>query len=133
VRGLAIEEGIRRLGGNPELYRSLTQQFERQLDSDLPRLRELLGDRRWDEAKRVLHALKGAAATVAANRTAAAAAALEALLGEERDPAGGLAELETAATEVVREIRRLEGGGGTPSAPHLESPTARGGNARETH
>ena len=31
VPGLAVEEGTRRLGGNPELYRSLLGQFERQL------------------------------------------------------------------------------------------------------
>jgi two-component system sensor histidine kinase/response regulator len=127
VPGLAVEEGVRRLGGNPELYRTLVEQFARQLETDLARVKELLGAGQREEAKRVLHALKGAGATVAANRLARGAAALEAALGDGTDAAVEVAELEAAAAEVERGIRQLGGGGAKSSPPPLESPQAMGG------
>jgi signal transduction histidine kinase/CheY-like chemotaxis protein/HPt (histidine-containing phosphotransfer) domain-containing protein len=108
VPGLAVEEGIRRLGGNPQLYRSLTQLFEHQLTNDLVQVKEMLGAAHRQDAQRVLHALKGAAATVAANRVARAAAALEATLGGDGDCTAALAELEAAGAEVFMGIWQLE-------------------------
>ena len=82
------------------------------------------------DEQRALHALKGAAATVAAKRIAQAAAALEITLKQGGGPGDGLAELESAAEEVARAIQRLVCDAGDTAAAGVDGePTFMRGTA----
>jgi two-component system, sensor histidine kinase and response regulator len=78
IPGLDGEEGLRRMGGDLVLYRSLLEKFRVQyLNSPDAALRALeRGD--WPETLRFAHTLKGVAGTLGMNSLAMAAGALEA-------------------------------------------------------
>ncbi|MFN8608790.1 MAG: response regulator [Vulcanimicrobiota bacterium] len=73
IEGVNCQVGLRRLGGNRNLYRSLLLQFARRQQSVCDRLEQARGD----ELKAIVHTMKGAAANLGAEILAARCRALE--------------------------------------------------------
>ena len=121
--GLLIEDGLRRSSGKLPLYRSLLVELRRELETSLPRLRALIDGCATNEAKDLLHTLKGSAATLGARRVAEIAASLEVKLrgGEPID----VDELGGAVTELRQSIDLfLSSNGGAPPAVAVPSADA---------
>jgi two-component system sensor histidine kinase/response regulator len=104
-----------RLGGNQKLYLKLLKAFLSEMATSATQLQHLLQDRRLDEARRLLHTLKGTSATVGLHALASAAAQAEATL----QPAGPLpdsasllanlgAALASARTATEQQIQKIE-------------------------
>lgn len=71
---LDLADALRRLGGNVEVLGRIIQVFAADLERQPADLAALLEDGREDEARRLLHTLKGTAATVGARRLSRLAA-----------------------------------------------------------
>jgi two-component system, sensor histidine kinase and response regulator len=131
---LDVTAGVRQASGNVALYERLVQRFRDENEHTLTNLRALVdrGDR--DDALRLLHTLKGTAATLGARALADAAASLErtlsaVILSEAKDPLPS-AQLKTTAEldELAKAlddfrgaaarlpIRASNNGGGTKAA-----------------
>jgi CheY-like chemotaxis protein len=78
--GFQLSSGLRRTGGNAELYRRLLVAFLRDLAGAIPRLTSHLDAGDTAGALQMLHTLKGTAGTVGASFIAEEAAALESAL-----------------------------------------------------
>ena len=92
--GLDIEDGLRHMGGNTRFYRNLLQQFPRDFRRFTERMRELLAERKLDEASRLAHSLKGVAANLGARKVADATALLEKAITAQTDPTAALEHAE---------------------------------------
>jgi two-component system sensor histidine kinase/response regulator len=77
VEGLAIEDGLRRVGGNRKLYRKLLGQFAEQQARAPEAIAEALAQGDVATAERLAHTLKGVAGNIGAMPVQAAAAELE--------------------------------------------------------
>ena len=105
--GLEVEEGVRRVSGNVELYQRLVASFKNDNGDLVLRLRNLVDSGAKDKALDLLHTLKGSAGTVGARRLASAAAALEIGLRGSSDGSVHLDELQSALEEFRRSAERL--------------------------
>ncbi len=85
IAGVAMAEGLNRVGGNQALYRKLLVKLRDDYAGARDELAGLLEQGRNDEAERLAHSVKGVAGNVGAGGLAAAAAAVEAAVkqGEE--------------------------------------------------
>jgi two-component system sensor histidine kinase/response regulator len=107
--GFAMEEGLRRAGGNAELYRRLVAAFVRDVDGMVPRLAACLEGEDVPGALHLLHTLKGTSATVGARRVAEEAASLEAALKRAPRSKPSFAALAASVDEVLKDRVILEG------------------------
>jgi CheY-like chemotaxis protein/HPt (histidine-containing phosphotransfer) domain-containing protein len=121
--GFELAEGLKRLGGNRELYRRLLADFAGRYIDAAEEIRRSLDAGEFDEARLRVHDIKGLAGNLAANRLQAAAAKVELLLkgaGESAPPAPEklqetMAELEAQlerALSAARSVAPPEAGGG---------------------
>jgi two-component system sensor histidine kinase/response regulator len=99
--GIDLQDGVRRLMGNAPFYVEMLLQFQAEYGSWPETIRDSWRAGRREEAWRAAHALKGAAANVAAFRVREAAAALEVSLkaGGEGDPEALFDEVDMAMCE----------------------------------
>jgi PAS domain S-box-containing protein len=96
-----VAAAIARMGGDPALYRMLVPTFSADIAAMAARMGPLLASGALDEARRVLHTMKGLAATMGANAVSERAAALEKrLLGGNPD-AGPMPALEALVRETL--------------------------------
>jgi two-component system sensor histidine kinase/response regulator len=104
---LAVEPAVERIRGDRHLYHQLLVIFARTYTDAADRLRASLPERRA-EAYRIVHSLKGAAATVGAEQVVVAAARLQTALGA-GDPAlePQVTELELTLHAALRAISLL--------------------------
>jgi HPt (histidine-containing phosphotransfer) domain-containing protein len=101
LRGIDLDVALDRVNGKADLLQRLIEQLHARHGDCAARIRNLAAQGAWSEATDLAHTLKGASATLAADRVARAAAAIETLLREhELDPAG-LDELDAALTEIA--------------------------------
>jgi two-component system, sensor histidine kinase and response regulator len=77
---LDMEGGIQRIGGDRDLYRRLLLVFREEYGGHPAMIRKAFQARDKDQALRAIHALKGGAANIGAERVHQAAKALEAVL-----------------------------------------------------
>ena len=84
--GVDVARGLAVLRGNRAMYLSLLHRFADAHAGDMVRLPELLAQREHADALRLVHSLKGAAATLGADHLAQAALALETCLRQRQDP-----------------------------------------------
>ena len=101
LHGLDVTLGVQQLGGNAQLYRNLVTKVGRgvELKGESIRAALVAGDR--DNARKLVHALKGLAGMLAAPRLLAGTVALEAALETGAADLGQqLAALEDALAEV---------------------------------
>jgi len=99
LRGIEVSEGLRRTRGNQQLLAKLVEDFRKQFGSVCNRIRKLVEDGDPGAGK-LVHTLRGTAATIAATRVSAAAAALEEALHSDGDWRQEIENLETALGEV---------------------------------
>jgi two-component system sensor histidine kinase/response regulator len=98
VAGLDTQLGQRLVGGSAKLYLKLLQQFQLEHGEQADQLRAALAEARVQDAERMAHSVKGAAAVLGANALSAASAELEVALRERRADAS--ARLERFAEEL---------------------------------
>ncbi|TFY98013.1 response regulator [Ramlibacter rhizophilus] len=98
---LDVFAAVERLGGDQALYQRLVPSFAESLRGIAARLPSLLNSVPQPEAVRLLHTLKGSAATLGAQRLSEAAARAERLLKQDASPGGGADE---ALQEVAGDI-----------------------------
>lgn len=87
------ESALEMLGGRKELLKRMDEIFLQDVPKDLGRLSGLLKIRKWEEARRIAHSIKGAARTVGALRTGAIAEQLEYLCKQQ--------DADTAGKELI--------------------------------
>ena len=77
IAGLDQEAGLRRAGGQPQLYRRLQQAFVSDFGAAAVTLAAQLADGDWESAERLAHTLRGVAGTLGAGQIAQLAGQLE--------------------------------------------------------
>ena len=88
VPGIDLDEGLRRALGKEALYLRLLRKFVDGQQGFTGELRQRYAERDLATTERLAHTLKGMAGNLGANTLAAAAGALETLLGQTPDAAG---------------------------------------------
>ena len=86
--GIDIDKGLRRSGGNRALYLRLLNRFGTSNAQAAMQLRTALADAQWEEARLLVHAIKGVAGNLGAMALFEAAAGLEPLLTGQNEAAG---------------------------------------------
>jgi two-component system sensor histidine kinase/response regulator len=122
--GLDLDAGLKRLGGKTDHYLRLLRQFAASHGDDAAQLSALIESGERETATRLAHTLKGAGATLGAQRLAAAAATLEAALRGNAPPAelaGPLTALRSAADDLRAAIFGLPQ---TPPPEQAADPAA---------
>ena len=101
VPGVDMALALQRVNGNSQLLWRLLRDFRGRYADTVRRLQALLENRGFDAARDLAHTVKGAAATLAMQRVADAAAAIEnaAARGESAD--GAMRELDAALVEIA--------------------------------
>jgi two-component system sensor histidine kinase/response regulator len=110
IAGLAPELGLQAVRGRMTSYRRLLGKFIASHGGDFATIRQCLAAGQADEARRLAHSLKGAAATLGASAVHHAAAALENALRTGSDAAAVDTLLTAAATaygELAEALRPL--------------------------
>lgn len=95
--------GIRRVGGNRELYLSLLDQFSEQYARSGRQIELLLARHEDDEVKSLLHGLKGVAGTIGAVQVQLICRNLEKAIAEE-----GRSEVDRLTAELGQAMEELE-------------------------
>jgi two-component system sensor histidine kinase/response regulator len=124
--GLNVGDGIRRASGNVQLYRRLIVELRRDLETTMPRVRDMLDRGSNRDALDLLHTLKGSAATMGARHLADTAASLESRLRANEKVE--LVALEAAIAEVRSSIvilSRADGEGSPAEREGGPSPSSR--------
>ncbi|MCG8470613.1 MAG: response regulator [Desulfobacterales bacterium] len=102
--GLNLDEGLKRLGGSWEIYTKILLEFKKEYAGFSQTFRKILTQKRWDEAKRAAHTLKGVAGNISAEELHLASKSLEeAILAKD-----ALRTIETLATVENSLIQVLE-------------------------
>ncbi len=112
IIGLDLAAGLRHTNGNRSLYARLLVSFARDFGGFAVKLLGLLESDRADEALRVVHTLKGLAATLGAREVRSLATALESAIRDVTDPAQvrhHLAETGDALDALLGAIRLVYG------------------------
>jgi len=118
IEGVDIKDGLKRVGGNAELYRGLLVKFAaKNRDADVQVSAALEGGDR-ERAQRIAHTMKGVAGSLGIKRVQFAAEKLEeAIRG--RDTAVS-AILQDLTSLLSPQLEAIEGALGTPATPALE-------------
>ena len=77
IPGFDLNEGLRRLQGNTDLYRRLLVSFSKQYAQVIDSIRQAIDDGHFDEAHSLVHGIKGTAGNLAAKQLYSAAIDLE--------------------------------------------------------
>ena len=109
MAGINIEEALERLDGNKELYREILNEFSKGNDNTIYEIRDAVAGKDMILARRLVHSLKGTAASISANTVRAAAIELEKAIKQEAlDGADSLIDnLENALNEVLESVRTV--------------------------
>jgi HPt (histidine-containing phosphotransfer) domain-containing protein len=108
LEGIDVEDGLRRVGGNGKLYRSILLKFAGSQAMVLEEIRKGLGTLPAEDVVRLAHTLKGVAGNIGAKGLEAAAREVEAALRENRpDTEGRIAEAEPLLRQVLTAIDTL--------------------------
>ncbi len=102
-RAIDLDAALRTLGGDPVLLDQVFDVFRDHYGGGVGGLELALADGRHDEARRLVHGLKGAAGTVGAQLLAREAQVLEAMLGADAPPTA----LTAAADRLQRDLREV--------------------------
>jgi two-component system sensor histidine kinase/response regulator len=118
--GFDLAAGLKRLGGNRNLYRKLLLSFAADYRGAPEEIRDALAVKEMDRVKALVHTLKGVAGNLAATELQTATAELEKLFKEDepgKDPStemveAGFTALEEALNRVLASVEKL----GDPAA-----------------
>ena len=121
IAGLSISDGLRGMLGNLERYRRVIGMFAKTHRNNPAHLRQYLADGRNDEARRLIHTLRGSAASIGALDVTHCASTLEAALhvGQTNTQLQPLIdELEAALGVLIQGIAQAQQQPGSPPPPH---------------
>ena len=123
--GLDADFGLKCVKGRVDRYVQLLDKLVRNHSSDMTLLRARIAEGAHDEARRLAHSIKGAAATLGATRLQSAAAGLEqAVLAQRGEEIEALVRgVEEAQADLARALGTLPGREGT-AAPATFDPAA---------
>lgn len=109
IAGINIEEALERFDGNKELYREILNEFSKGNDNTIHEIRDAVARKDMILARRLVHTLKGTAASISANTVRAAAIEFEKAIKQEApDGVDSLIDnLENALNEVLESVRTL--------------------------
>jgi signal transduction histidine kinase/DNA-binding NarL/FixJ family response regulator len=109
MAGINIEEALERLDGNKELYHEILNEFSKGNDNTIHEIRDAVARKDMILARRLVHTLKGTAASISANTVRAAAIEFEKAIKQEApDGVDSLIDnLENALNEVLESVRTL--------------------------
>jgi PAS domain S-box-containing protein len=125
LSALDVPHGLALVRGQVPKYLRLMRLFAEVHGGDVERLRSALAQARKQEALRLVHSLKGAAANIGARSLAIVAGDLEAGLRQESAIAGAAIDgLEVALGELVAQIRGLAGEDGSALPAAVAATTA---------
>ncbi len=121
--GIDIEDGLRRVGGNRKLYRSLLLKFRRGQSDVVEEIRSCVKKGDFSTAQRLAHTVKGVAGNVGANDLHQVATRLDAVLKDTDHAATEqwLPKFQAALDRVFTSIEALEADEKTPA--HSTSAT----------
>ncbi len=105
--GLDVAAGLRRVGGNTDLYRRLLRRFAASQADAAQRVREALARGERAVAEREAHTVKGVAANLGLMALSDLAATLESAIDTAQDEARALAAFEPALTAAVATLDAL--------------------------
>ncbi len=106
--GLDIADGVRRVGGNRQLYLTILTQFLDDYVDGAERMGLFLGDGRNEDAERLAHTLKGVGGSIGAAALQGCAATIESALRSGTAPGvDAVAGFEKALTEVLAAVREV--------------------------
>jgi len=88
IYGLDMDQGLRIVGGNAEMYATLLKDFAHQFHGAGAELQMLIDDDRLDEAARLAHSLKGVSGNLGATDLFTASVTLETALTTSPDTSG---------------------------------------------
>ncbi len=109
IDGLNTARGLGFMGNRIDLYRRALSRFVERFGARWTELDDAIADEDWARCVHVAHSLRGAAATIGAERLAELAADCEALLGRSHD-AVSLGELTGLSAAVNRELGAITQG-----------------------
>ncbi len=119
IPGINFEQGLSKLGGNHVLYRQLLTKFrQRNLHSDND-IATAIADNRFDEARELVHAVKGVAGNLGAEQLFLVAQKLEQALLASQDEAAVSKLLEAYIDEHQRVMKGLETADGEHGAQEI--------------
>jgi len=126
VPGLDADFGVKCVNGRVERYATLLGKLVDNHAANVASLADLMAAGERDEARRLAHSVKGAAATLGAVDIRAAAAALEQAILDGRDgEVGGLTRrVDTALASLAAALRDLRGQEAPASPPACHDPEA---------
>jgi len=108
LEGIDVEDGLRRVGGNRKLYRSILLKFAESQAMVLEEIRKGRGECPSEEVVRLAHTLKGVAGNIGAKGLETAAREVEAALRENSpDAEERIAEAEPLLREVLTAVRAM--------------------------
>ncbi len=108
IPGLDSEFGLQTVRGKLDTYKRLLGKFAENHFDDFARIRTCLTNGEREEARRLAHSLKGAAATLGAVAVQKSAAALEAAIREEQEVASIGTLIERTASDYTALSRQLQ-------------------------
>ena len=108
--GIHLKEGIARLEGNRELYLHLLSEFIGEFQESGTGVAELLNQKEYDRAKRLVHTIKGVAGNLGVHRLQEVAGKLEIVLLEEHNSGRDrvLRNFDLAWQELLASMNFLE-------------------------
>nr|WP_246312352.1 CHASE domain-containing protein [Aquabacterium terrae] len=125
-RGIDLAGALRRLGGRRDIWVRSTRPFADDLARRMAQLQTLLGEERWDDARRFAHSLKGLAATLGALRLSQAAAEAERALATVPAAADVFEHLDAVTVQAAADLRvvadRLDAAMSAAAAPGSAAP-----------
>ncbi len=109
--GLDIQEGLNRIGGNPERYLDALRQFCLYSKDIVVQLHISVQSKDLKQAKNITHALKGAAGNISAKELHSAAKELEQILAKpygEGEIETRLAQIQILTKQVVEYVEKID-------------------------
>ncbi|MBF0438244.1 MAG: Hpt domain-containing protein [Magnetococcales bacterium] len=109
IPGIDCSIGLHYLGGNKRLYLKLLYDFYCDHHEDILKIRTALAAGEPEQAHRIVHTIKGIAATIGADSLCQIARALDTLFkqGGEEDPTAMIEQLENIMEPIMRELALL--------------------------
>jgi CheY-like chemotaxis protein/HPt (histidine-containing phosphotransfer) domain-containing protein len=109
LEGIDIDEGLRRVGGNPKLYRKLLVEFSQDHREDVDAIRKALDQKDFEAAQRIAHTIKGVSGSIGAADLHHEAESLDSVLKEGQQDLYPelLSRLEEALVPVMQGLEVL--------------------------
>lgn len=117
--GISVEVGLQFCNDSPEFFHKMLEKFLISRTGQIAELEALLGSGDYASGMRMAHTLKSVAATLGAERLAAAAIALEAVLARGENYAAELAQLASEMDLVLKGLQAWK----SRLAQHAATPT----------